>query len=256
MERRHRTDQVRFELRFRLSPDAVWPLEEVNALLSEHIAEENRRRHPLAGDVTREEAYRASIAEHGIRRIPEDLSDAIYRQEWRVLRMDRTIAWGDVWEVRDAPEALLGERVLCAKSADGRMVVTDAGGRRYFARPFTPLPAVERWRGLADEVGDAIDKEAAALALAPIHPSGDSRVVHLAGLSRGEEAQVGGALAPRRREFYATKDQAKRALAEILGAPLAVLPESVLADIDAAIDRAGLAVERIEEIARILAENA
>ena len=255
VERRHQTDWRRFELRFRLSPEASWKLEEVNELLAEHIVRENARAHPQIASATREEVYRASIAEHGVRRMPEDLARAIYRQEWRVLRMDRTVEWLGTWEVRDVLEEILGERVLCAKTADGRMVITDAKGRRYFAKPFEPIEAIEKWRGLRDEPGDKIDKSVALASFARIVPEGRgaARVVYANALLAGETAQVGGAFAARQ-QVYANKEAAKRALSEIMGAPFGALPEGARRSIDEALDQYELSAENIERIAALIEE--
>lgn len=218
VERQWRVFIQRFEAPFLLKPEMTLTLTELNRMLHSFDAETNAKAHPFFMDRSRVQVYADGMDMEQVRYLPEDLGDAIYREDYRTVKPDSTMRLANRWY--SVPDELAGRKVRIVFNAEGTVLV-EYDGKQYPAKLFVPHDAGE-YRAHAFTAAQWLAKDAKARTVDRIPREGaDAGEENVLSLHVGEKAAVSSPFAAMEREEYFTnKEEALRALEGWIGKPI------------------------------------
>lgn len=235
VERQWRVFIQRFESPFLLKPDMRMPLVELNRMLHSFDAECNGKAHPFFLDRSRLQVYADGLDMETVRYLPEELGDAIYREDFRTVKPDSTMRLRNQWYI--VPDELAGRKVRIAFNAEGTVLV-EYEGQQYPAKLFVPHDAGE-YRAHAFTPAQWLAKDAKARTVAIIPregaAAGESDVLSL---HVGTKAAVASPFAAmERQEFFINKEEALRAMEGWIGKPIHTWGPEIHAALTALLDK-------------------
>ena len=187
VERPWRTQFGRFELVFLAQPDLVMTLTELNARLASYEAERNSLAHPFWRDRSREMIYADGLDAAAVRTLPENLADAIFREDIRRVNRDGTIQLHNIWYA--VPDHITGW-VKVLKNADGAMLVCSVEtGVTSTVKPFVPHDADE-YRAHAATPAHKLEKAAAAQEFKTLPYEPQEEATQIIRMKLGREAEI------------------------------------------------------------------
>lgn len=138
VERPWRTMFSRFELPFCLKVEAVYTLSDLNRMLASYVDQTNNWSHPYYLKQNRLAVYAERLDAESVRYIPEQTADAVWRDDWRLVRSDCTLRYKNDWYL--VPDECVGQWVKVIVNAEG-LVMVECDGVAYPTKAHRPHDA-------------------------------------------------------------------------------------------------------------------